>query len=59
MLGTVFFVVEFASTVNIESDIVNEIFGDNGDGYFLVLLSDEQETFMSYFNDMLEETSCF
>ena len=59
MLGTVFCVVEFASSVNIESDVVNETFGDNWDGYFLVLLSDEQEAFMSYFNDMLEEASCF
>ena len=59
MLGTVFFGVEFSSTVNIETDVVNETLGDNGDGYLLVLLSGDEEAFMSYFNDMLEEASCF
>ena len=59
MLGTVFFGVAFSSTVNIETDVVNETLGDNGDGYLLVLLSDEKEAFMSYFDDMLEEASCF
>lgn len=59
MLGTVFFGVEFSSTVNIETDIINETLGENGDGDLLVLMSNEEEAFMSYFNDMLEEASCF